>query len=123
MFKDERFAAASDFVDRFRSLKSDPKKVIFAAITGDVAPPPTAPSGWTSALDVGSYYRSLLRNTSGLQAPYVCQGPRGPAGLGAKYLKLAQLFGDNGFAASLCAAGDLSAELDGLAALIKGKFK
>ncbi len=109
-----RFASVTDFVNRFRSLKTDPARVIFAAITGD-----TLSGGTTtdkqSDLDRGSYYRSILRNQAGPQAPYICAGERGEAGYGSRYIQVAKAFGDNGLMSNICKGADFSDALGNIA--------
>ncbi len=109
-----RFASVSDFVNRFRSLKSDPARVIFATITGDAL--------GTDKLQVNrdraSYYRSVLRNTAGVQSVYVCSGERGESGFGSRYVQVADAFGDNGLVANICEGADFSKALQNVADLI-----
>lgn len=109
-----RFASVPDFVNRFRSLKSDPARVIFASITGDTLAS-TADGGKQAETDRGSYYRSLLRNQAPGQAPYICAGGRGEAGYGSRYIQVANAFGDNGLVSNICKGSDFSDALGSIA--------
>ncbi|MBM4342164.1 MAG: hypothetical protein FJ100_02170 [Deltaproteobacteria bacterium] len=113
-----RFAAVSDFVNRFKSLKSDPARVIFATITGDALKPSAPVPGWTVERDRASYYRSVLRNTAGVQSVYICSGERGESGYGSRYIQVADAFGDNGLVANICEGADFSVALQNVADLI-----
>jgi hypothetical protein len=116
--QNKRFASVTDFVDRFRSLKNDPSRVIFAAITGDSISKAgqngrTLPDQVTA--DRASYYRSFLRNQASLQAPYICNGGRGESGYGSRYIQVAKAFGDNGLISNICEGADFTAALDQIA--------
>jgi hypothetical protein len=106
-----KFATVTDFVNRFRSLKSDPARVIFAAVTGDSV----AQDQGQKLRDRASVYRSLLRNQATLQQPYICQGSRGESNFGSRYIRVAEAFGDNGIVANICEGADFSKALDGIA--------
>lgn len=97
-----RFAAVSDFVNRLRSLKEDPSRVVFATVTGDALKPANAGAQWSKRNDRISYYRSLLRNNYGVQAPYVCSSALGEAGFGSRYIRLAEAFGCQGIVRNIC---------------------
>lgn len=116
--QNKRFASVTDFVDRFRSLKPDPARVIFATITGD-SMAKTGLGGKsmedTVSADRASYYRSFLRNQASLQAPYICNGGRGESGYGSRYIQVAKAFGDNGLVANICEGTDFSNALDQIA--------
>lgn len=115
-FQDDRFAAAADFLDRFQSLKADKQQVLFATITGDLSPPyGTTNDGYPNP-QLAAYLASGVNSKLGVLPPYQCQGALGWSGYGGRYLRLAQLFGANGYSANLCAPGDIGAALDGLAA-------
>ncbi len=127
---DPRFAPVSDFVNRFRGLKSDQAKVIFAAITGDSpaqafqgGKPQFDKAGSAVAddaqkvTDASAFYKALRHNISARQAPYVCAGRNGESGYGSRYIEMASGFGQNGMVANIC-NDDLSATLNDLATFL-----
>ncbi len=122
--KNPLFATVPQFVDRFRSLKTDPSRVLFATITGDTLASAGA-NGRTLAqqidADRASYYRSFLRNQASMQAPYICNGPRGPAGYGSRYIRTAKAFGDNGFVSNICQGDTLEPALVAMADWLRGR--
>lgn len=108
-----RFSTVSEFVNKFRTLKSDPGRVLFATITGD-----SVTDGAGLQDDRVAYYRSLIRNIATGQAPYVCAGARGEAGYGSRYVQVARAFGDNGLVANICKGADFSDALSDISELI-----
>ncbi|MSQ83940.1 MAG: hypothetical protein EXR77_13835 [Myxococcales bacterium] len=118
MLQNWRFGAVSDFVNRYRSLKSDPARVIFATITGDALTANAAKPNCSKDKDRASYYRSVLRNTAGVQSVYICSGERGESGYGSRYIRVAEAFGDNGLVANICEGTDFSVALNNVANLI-----
>jgi hypothetical protein len=111
---DPRFAATTEFVNKFRSLKADPARVIFSTITGASL----LADADGAQLDHTAYYRTLFKNQAVSQSPYVCEGARGESGLGKRYMEVAQAFGDNGKIANICAGSDFSQALTSIADLI-----
>lgn len=117
---DARYAPVNEFVNRFRSLKSDPARVIFATITGDSLANGGTPVE-TKAIqqnDRVAYYRSMLRDIGPGQAPYICEGARGESGYGSRYMEVAKAFGDNGRISNICAGSDFSLALNSISELI-----
>lgn len=106
-----KFAPTSDFVNRFKSLKADPSRVIVAAITGDS----TAPTPVQRRCDAVNYYRSALKNQAQGQTPYVCAGKRGESGFGSRYIELVNAFKENGILQNICAGADFGPALQGIA--------
>jgi hypothetical protein len=121
---DTRFATVNDFVNRFRSLKSDPSRVMVAAITGDTlfnSGASALATEFQQRIDVSQYYRSVLKNTAPKQVPYVCQGARGESGYGSRYIALTKAFGENGIFYNICEGEDFGPALTEVANLILGR--
>lgn len=127
---DKRFAPVSDFVNRFKSLKSDPAHVIVAAISGDSAAqaykdglPLFDSNGGSVAdelqkvIDTDMYFKAARRNIAPGQSPYVCAGKKGESGYGSRYIELANAFRENGIFANIC-DGDFSGALSGISETI-----
>jgi hypothetical protein len=127
---DWRFSPVNEYVNRFRSLKSDPAKVIFASVTGfSMASPVKNTKGEVvtyaqatndrvadnSYSDAVAFYRAQIKNIAPGQAPMICQGKRGEAGFGTRYVQMAQAFGDNGVALNICGGEDFGVALSGIA--------
>ncbi|MCO4761377.1 MAG: hypothetical protein KC502_07725 [Myxococcales bacterium] len=109
-----QFAPVSEFVNRFKSLKDDPSRVIVAAISGDT----TADAKFKSR-DRVNYYHSMLLNQGPGQVPYVCRSDkRGEAGYGSRYVQLAEAFRDNGVVQNICAGSDFGPALKSIATTI-----
>ena len=106
-----KFAPVSEFVNKFRSLKADPARVIVATITGDSI----VKDAQKQADDRVSYYRSLLLDIAVSQAPYICAGARGEAGFGSRYVQLALAFQENGILANICEGSDFGPALTNIA--------
>ena len=125
---DARFAPVSEFVNRFKSLKSDPSHVLVASITGDALPiaaTSTTDEGKVAQIldqqhwDQVTYFRSLIHNVASGQSPYICAGgTRGTSGYGSRYIQLARAFGSNGVNASICSGSDFGPALSQIADLI-----
>ena len=95
----------SEAANRVKSLKSDPGRVLVAAIVGDsLATDPTE-----KLADQDGYHKSkcsqcddpamahpLLYNT------YICDSAAGKADYGGRYLRFVEQFGKNGIAANIC---------------------
>ncbi|MSP91385.1 MAG: hypothetical protein EXR79_06225 [Myxococcales bacterium] len=114
------FSPVAEYVNLFRSLKSDPARVIVATITGDTVPPTEgATATATTARDRVLYYRSTLRNIAPGQAPYVCEGKRGESGYGSRYVKLANAFRENGAVFNICKGASFGPALKDFAQTIK----
>lgn len=119
LLKNANFASVAEFTERFKSLKADPTKVLFATMTGDTLAE-VGQGGLTvqqqKDVDRASYYKSVLKNQAGSQAPYICAGPRGESGYGSRYIGLANEFGSNGFVWNICKGTTLD---DGMIAMAK----
>ncbi len=128
---DPRFAPVSDFVNRFKSLKADPARVIFAAISGDSdaqiyqdGKPAfdkdgfAVPDDFQRIVDTSVYFKALRRNIAAKQAPYVCAGTKGESGYGSRYIEMVNAFRENGIFANICSGSDFSAPLNGIASTI-----
>ena len=115
-----QFAPVSEFVNRFKSLKDDPAKVIVAAIVGDtLLEKPTATTApATQRCDRVSFYHSMKLDVGPGQAPYICLGKRGEASYGSRYIQLAEAFRDNGVTFNICQGSDFGPALRGIAAQI-----
>jgi hypothetical protein len=105
----------SDFINRFKSLKSDPSRVIVAAIGGDAiadAPASKLPDACESIADLSlradcmrlQYVESKSSLTTCYQQTYICESPVGKADWGSRYAELAAGFGPNGIFTNICAA-------------------
>lgn len=109
-----QFAPVSEFVNRFKSLKADPSRVIVASISGD-----TAASGKSAERDRVNYYNSMLRDQGPGQVPYVCRSnKRGEAGYGSRYVQLASAFRENGVVQNICQGADFGPALNSIATTI-----
>ncbi len=118
-----KYASVADFVKRFKSLKADPSKIMVAVVAGDTKyADPKAVAGTPAAAkeatqrhrDRVHFYRSMLEDVGPGQAPYICLGHRGEAGFGARYIALAEAFGERGAAFNLCKGSDLGPALRGM---------
>lgn len=113
-----QFAPVSDFVNRFKSLKDDPAKVIVAAITGDTS---YGESPYDDAAlqqqhrDRVNFYHAMKKDVGPGQAPYVCLGERGEASYGSRYVALADAFRDNGVNFNICKGSSFGPALRGIA--------
>jgi len=112
-------ATVTDFVERFRSLRPDPQKVVVAAFAGDVYDPSHVLSAAALEAERALYWASKTERTNRLALnTSVASGPNGRADLGARYIRLVAAFGDRGFFHNIVA--DLPAELAALADEIGG---
>jgi len=87
----------SRFVNRFKSLKTDPSRVIVAALSGDsTATDPTTRDAERQA------FLDAQRSPRPCHHPYVCLSEAGKAGWGSRYQELTASFGANGIFANVC---------------------
>jgi hypothetical protein len=114
--KANQFAPVSKFVNLFKSLKSDPARVIVAAIAGDTTG--ADESDLKAHRDHVNYYQSAFKDIAPGQAPYVCQGSRGEASYGSRYVELAASFRDNGVVQNICKGSDFGPALENIATTI-----
>ncbi len=119
---DSRFGTVADYAAQFASLKEKPQQLIIAAITGDS---PDAefvggkqpPASAQVRTDRAVYNRAVREAGYAHRSPYICGSAFSESGYGSRYLQLAASFGDNGWAANLC-ADDLGATLTDLATFL-----
>ena len=119
-----QFAPVGEFVNRFKSLKDDPAKVIVAAIVGDTMYEHGKTATSSKAADAlelqrhrdrVNFYHSMKLDVGPGQAPYICLGQRGDAGYGSRYVQLADAFRDNGATFNICSGSDFGPALRGIA--------
>jgi hypothetical protein len=113
-------APVGDFVNRFRTLKSDPSRVMVAAITGDAVPIAGTAAAIAAQLttDRIEFYKSSVKPFFSSQSPYVCAGARGSADYGSRYLTLVQAFRENGVAFNICSGSDFGPALTQVSDLV-----
>jgi hypothetical protein len=117
---DFRFAGVNEFVNKFRTLKNDPGKVIFTAVTGYSTAPGGIPTSNPKSYDDGvAYYKSKIKNIATGQTPYVCAGTRGDSGFGTRYVQMANAFKDNGLVLNICEGADFGQQLSQIAQKIQ----
>ncbi len=109
-------APVNEFVNRFKSLKPDPARVIVATIVGDTNVGNS--SELTTHRDRVNFYHSLFRDISTGKVPYVCQGSRGESGYGSRYIELAESFRENGVVQNICNGADFGPALESIATTI-----
>lgn len=109
------FAPVGSFVNLFKSLKSDPARVIVAAIVGDST---DADTPLALHRDRVNFYHSSFKDIAGKQTPYVCSGKRGEAGYGSRYVQMAEAFRENGVVQNICKGSDFGAALENIATTI-----
>ncbi len=118
-----QFAPVSEFVNRFKSLKDDPAKVIVASIAGDTKYENTKAK--TSKdfeaveaqknCDRVEFYHAMKKDVGPGQAPNICLGKRGEASYGSRYIQLAEAFRENGVTFNICKGSDFGPALRGIA--------
>lgn len=91
-----RLPPASVWVQKFKTLKAKPEQILPAVFMGESL----AATPEQRYADRVSYYRSLLRNQSIGQGPYLCMGPLGYNVPGVKYEQFVDAFG--GVKGNLC---------------------
>jgi hypothetical protein len=128
------------YVNRFKSLKSDPARVIIAAISGDAVPGEVLESKDDPATGepyCGDLEENIVQGTmSDVDAarecfvrskanPFVCHHTTtictsavGQADWGRRYQQLAERFGDNGVFENICSASGLGPALERIASRI-----
>lgn len=110
-----QFAAVGEFVNRFKGIKNDPARVIVASIVGDTV---TTKGALQEHRDRVTFYASAFKDIAPGQTPYVCQGSRGEAGYGSRYVQLAEAFRDNGVVQNICKGSDFGPALENIATTI-----
>lgn len=92
-----------DLANKFKSLKSDLSRIVFAAVTGDVIPgSKTTPTKDVEAARTRYYECMCSQNIQNISYPYICASDFGTANLGSRYIAIANIFGKNGFVMNLC---------------------
>lgn len=125
-----------NYVNRFKSLKKDPSRVIVAAIAGDALVEDTSdklvpacasllPSDPTnSTAQQQAQYLACAREEFRAsktnpkichQKTYACRGAGGIADWGSRYQELTQGFGNNGLFLNICSESGISSALDDIA--------
>jgi len=89
------------FVNFFKSLKSDPSRVLVAAIVGDSQ----AVGAEARDADIALYRLSEEKNKQPGMNPYICKSDDGIADYGERYTELVKGFGANGVLANICGPG------------------
>ena len=108
------------YVERFKSLKADPSKVLFLAVSGDVvANSPTSPVKEGEEDKVRQrFYECKCPQEKTLYSPltYVCLSNLGKADLGLRYKRLAQAFGpEHALFSNICDDRGLTPALEAMA--------
>jgi hypothetical protein len=86
------------FINRYKSLKTDPTKVIVAAIAGDS----TASDVEQVVSDRVDYMESKGSKKDCYHQTYICDSQTGKADWGSRYLELTEGFGINGIFTNIC---------------------
>ncbi len=120
---DSAFAPVGEFVNRFKTLKDDPARVIVAAIVGDATKPDAKTGDETLTADQGqrdrvNYYHASFKNIAPGQIPTICKGARGEAGYGSRYVQFAEAFGENGMVENICKGESFAPALENVARTI-----
>lgn len=98
---------AGHFVNRFKSLKSDPSKVIVATIAGDSLA--TNPADKDAEREAYIASKSAPRDCNA--STYICDSAEGVADYGARYHEFADSFGPNGTFQNICDEGGMEKAL------------
>lgn len=99
------------FTNRFKSLKSDPGRVIVAAIGGDS----TAEDPASVAAERDAYFVSKGSPRTCNRQSTICLSDQGKADFGSRYLELTESFGPNGRFANICDDTGIGPALDAIA--------
>ncbi|MCA9514572.1 MAG: hypothetical protein KC635_06505 [Myxococcales bacterium] len=99
------------YVNRLKGLKSDPGKVIVAAIAGDS----TATDAASVAAERAAYLSSKGDPRTCYQQTYICNSAVGKADYGSRYLQLTQAFGPNGSFSNICEDQGIDRALENIA--------
>jgi len=102
------------YVNKFKGLKTDPGRVIVAAIAGDSLK--TDPA--EVALDRAAYIASKGDPRTCFHQSYICSSDNGVADLGARFLELTDSFGPNGTFTNICAGAGIEVALTQIAKTI-----
>jgi hypothetical protein len=102
------------YVNKFKALKSDPGKVIVAAIAGDSLKADPA----EIALDRSAYLESKGDPKTCYHQTSICTSPTGTADFGSRFLSLTKSFGPNGSFANICGDNGIEVALQQIARTI-----
>jgi len=109
----------STFINRLKSLKSDPAQVVLAVIVGDVVPGSATSPVEDVAQIRGRFYE--CKCDQGLYAPYTyaCLSAQGKADIGNRYMQVAQGFGPRyGQVSNICSDEGLEGSLQEIGELV-----
>ncbi len=113
---DRPLAPVYKFVNRFRSLKSNPANVFVATISGDAWHPLRELSEEEKRAERLAFYESITERGNPYRwNTYVCASAFGEAALGSRYLELVERFGPNGFHANICSQDGFGQALEQIA--------
>lgn len=98
-----QFAPIATWVEAFKGMKNNPSMVWAAVIAGDSL----AGDETQRHVDRVAAYTARLKDVGPGQAPYLCNGPLGPANPSRRLAAFAKGFGDQGLFYNFCDAGDL----------------
>lgn len=99
------------YVNRLKALKSDPGKVIVAAIAGDS----TKTDAASVAADRAAYLSAKAGGRDCFKQSYICLSDQGKADYGSRYLQLTESFGPNGSFSNICSAEGIGLALQNIA--------
>lgn len=102
------------FVNRFKSIKNDPGRVIVAAIAGDSV----FGSPADQQADREAFTTSKGDNRTCYQQSFICNSPSGKADYGARYAELTDSFGSFGTFTNICDNAGIGQALDQIAGRI-----
>ncbi|MBL8785509.1 MAG: hypothetical protein JNJ59_11445 [Deltaproteobacteria bacterium] len=102
------------YVNKFKALKSDPGKVIVAAIGGDSLKSDPA----EIALDRSAYIQSKGDPKTCYHQTSICSSVNGTADFGSRFLSLTKSFGPNGSFANICGDNGIEVALQQIARTI-----
>ena len=107
------------YVNKFKALKSDPSKVIVAAISGDSLQSDPGPV----AAERESYLASKGDPETCYHQTYICSSASGTADLGARLLEFTKGFGLNGTFVNICSDSGIGMAMQQIADLILSVVK
>ncbi len=106
------------FANFYKSLKSDPAQVFFAAIVGDVIPDsPTSPSKDVDAIR-SRFFQCKCDKDPKAANTYACLSAQGKADLGSRYIQVAGRFAPYGQVSNICDDQGLRPALDAIARIV-----
>lgn len=110
----------ADMVANLKSLKADPSKLVFTAITGGILAGSTMTPGADVVQAAKRYFECKCDIKAPRTAPYTfgCMSATGSAELGTRYLAVAGALGASGVSGNLCEANGIQASLAATATAI-----